>query len=86
MHHATVCHLLLWLQKRFLGRGCLKERGLELIMLLKGWGGGHLFDKRGFTLLLTATLPATKTHISFLFWGGGGGGGWGTVWVGMDLT
>ena len=41
-------------------------------MLLKGWGG-HLFDKRGFTLLLTATLPATKTHISFLFGGGGGG-------------
>ena len=53
-------------------------------MLLKGWGG-HLFDKRGFTLLLTATLPATKTHISFLL-GGGGGGGWGTVWVGIDLT
>ena len=42
-------------------------------MLLKGWGG-HLFDKRGFTLLLTATLPATKTHISFLFGGGGGRG------------
>ena len=52
-------------------------------MLLKGWGG-HLFDKRGFTLLLTATLPATKTHISFFL--GGRGGGWGTVWVGMDLT
>ena len=49
--------------------------------------GGHLFDKRGFTLLLTATLPATKTNISFLFGGGaGGGGGWGTVWVGIDLT
>ena len=37
--------------------------------------GGHLFDKRGFTLLLTATLPATKTNISFLFGGGRGGGG-----------
>ena len=51
-------------------------------------GGGHLFDKRGFTLLLTATLPATKTHISF-FWGGGGGGGWwgySLGWDGLDVT
>ena len=57
-------------------------------MLLKGWGGGHLFDKRGFTLLLTATLPATKTHISFLFWGGGAEGwlGYSLGWDGLDVT
>ena len=57
-------------------------------MLLKGWGGGHLFDKRGFTLLLTATLPATKTHISFFFWGGGAGGwlGYSLGWDGLDVT
>ena len=56
-------------------------------MLLKGWGGGHLFDKRGFTLLLTATLPATKTHISF-FLGGGAGGwlGYSLGWDGLDVT
>ena len=40
-------------------------------MLLKGWGGGHLLDKRGFALLLTATLPVTKTHIRVCFLGGG---------------
>ena len=54
-------------------------------MLWKGWGGGHLLDKRGFALLLTATLPVNKTHIRFCFLGGGGEG-WGTVSVGVDLT
>ena len=63
----------------------LKREGSYLIViLLKRWrGGGNLFDKRGFTLLLTATLPVTKTHITFF---GRGWEGWCMVWVGMDLT